>query len=139
MTLIFCDLQAQNQVVPDAKLYEMMGQEDVNKMLQLAPEKVAHYNCFLNQSFYISSELPKDYIQKGNIYQVTQSLDENLFFNEDINLIKSTKFNRLKYNFRADLNKFAVYTIGKTGEYLIFYPEEIYLQKEKAYFENRKC
>lgn len=136
MTFNFCDLQAQKQIIPDAKLYAMMGQEDVDLMLQIAPQKVAHYNCFLNQSFYISSELPENHIQKGDISHVTQSIDESQFFNEDISLIKSSKFNRLKYNFRADLDKYTVYTIGNSGEFIIFYPETIYLQKEKAYFQE---
>ncbi len=136
MTSFYCELQAQKQIIPDARLYEIMGQQQVDMMLQLAPEKIAHYNCFLNFSFYISSELPKDYVLRGDIATVTKKNDDNQYFNEDFNLVKSNKINRLKYNFRADLDKFAVYTIGNTGDFIIFYPETTYLKKEKAYFEE---
>lgn len=127
---------AQKSLSPDARLTEWFGEEKLDGMMNIAPHKVAHYNCFLNESFYVSSQLPQNYVMRGDVGNVKHSRDKNLLFNEEESLLNGAEINRLKYEFRAEPDKHAVYSIGSSGKYLIFYPENIYQEKESAYLKK---
>jgi hypothetical protein len=132
MTSFYCDLHAQKQVIPDSRLYEMMGQAEVDMMLQLAPEKVLIYNHMLNHSFYTSKNLPTNTKVVGSIYDV-KHINGSQIFSASENDILSHKFIFINYNFQRDSEKHLAYKIGESGQYLIVYPENLYFEKETKY------
>lgn len=135
MTFSFCDLQAQKQIIPDARLYEMMGQEEVDMMLQQAPEKVLIYNHMLNNSFYTSKNLPPNTKVVGNIHDV-KHINSNQPFSASESDILSQKFNFINYQFQRDSEKHIAYKIGDSGYYLIIFPEKLYFEKETKYVKS---
>lgn len=134
-TLSFCDLKAQKQVVPDAKLYAMMGQEEVDMTLQLAPEKVLIYNHMINYSFYISNDLPSNSKIMGSVFDVKQINGNQTLAVSEKDILEN-KFNYIEYDFRRSSKEYLAYKIGDSGSYLIVYPEGIYFDKEKAYVRS---
>ncbi|MDD4575502.1 MAG: hypothetical protein PHI36_03640 [Bacteroidales bacterium] len=131
----FCDLKAQKQVVPDAKLYAMMGQEEVDMTLQLAPEKVLIYNHMINYSFYISNDLPSNSKIMGSVFDVKQINGNQTLAVSEKDILEN-KFNYIEYDFRRSSKQYLAYKIGDSGSYLIVYPEGIYFEKEKAYVRS---
>ncbi|MDD2411737.1 MAG: hypothetical protein RBS19_02725 [Bacteroidales bacterium] len=131
----FYDLNAQKQVVPDAKLYEMMGQEEVDMTLQLAPEKILIYNHMINYSFYISNNVPSNTKIMGSVFDVKQ-IDGNQTLAVSEKDILENRFNYIEYDFRRSSKEYLAYKIGDSGSYLIVYPEDIYFEKEKAYVRS---
>lgn len=125
-------VSAQKQIVPDSRIAEVYGQAKVDAMMQSAPQKILHFNYFLNNSFYVSKTLPANTIPKGDIYSVS-SRNDDFLFNESEELVKQGKFNRLKYSFRMDSYNYTAYEMGSSGVYVIFYPEETFFAKERAY------
>ncbi len=135
MTSFYCELQAQKQIIPDARLYEMMGQQEVDMMLQLAPEKVLIYNHMLNHSFYTSKNLPTSTKVIGNIYEVKQIIGSQLFSVPE-NDVLAHKFIYTNYHFQRDSEKHVAYKIGDSENYLIVYPEKLYFEKETSYIRS---
>ena len=135
MTSFYCDLHAQKQVTPDSRLSEMMGQAEVDMMLQLAPEKVLIYNHMLNHSFYTSKKLPTNTKVVGSIYDV-KHINGSQLFSASENDILAHKFIFLNYQFQKDSEKHIDYKIGESGQYLIVYPEKIYSEKEVNYVRS---
>lgn len=135
MTFNFCDLKAQKQVVPDAKLYEMMGQEEVDMTLQLAPEKILIYNHMINYSFYILNNVPSNTKIMGSVFDVKQINGNQTLAVSEKDILEN-RFNYMEYDFRRSSKEYLAYKIGDSGSYLIVYPEEIYFEKEKAYVRS---
>lgn len=137
-SLLFCFsimASAQKQVVPDNRIAEVYGQAKVDAMLQKAPQKILHFNYFLNNSFYVSKTLPANTVNRGDIYSVP-SRNNDYVFNESEELVKQGKFNRLKYSFRLEPKKYTAYEMGSSGVYIIFYPEETYFANERTFIRE---
>lgn len=137
-SILFCfgiTLSAQKQVIPDSRIAEVYGQVKVDAMLQKAPQKILYFNYFLNNSFYVSKTLPSNTVIKGDIYSVP-SRNNDYVFNESEELVKQGQFNRLKYSFRLESNKYTAYEMGSSGIYVIFYPEETYFANERTFIKE---
>lgn len=128
-------VSAQKQIIPDSRIAEVYGQAKVDAMMQSAPQKILHFNYFLNNSFYISKTLPANAVIKGDIYNVS-SRNNDYVFNESEELVRQGKFNRLKYSFRLESNNYTAYEMGSSGIFVIFYPEEVYFERERAYMRT---
>lgn len=128
-------VSAQKQIIPDSRIAEVYGQAKVDAMMQSAPQKILRYNYFLNNSFYVSKTLPPKTVIKGDIFNVP-SRNNDYLFNENEEVVKQGKFNRLKYSFRIESNNYTAFEMGSSGVYVIFYPEESYFQKENAYIKS---
>lgn len=126
---------SQKKIEADTRIAEVYGQAKVEAMLASAPQKILHFNYFLNNSFYVSKSLPANTVVKGDIYSVP-SRNNDYVFNESEELVRQGKFNRLKYSFRLESNNYTAYEMGSSGIFVIFYPEEVYFERERAYMRT---
>lgn len=128
-------LNAQKQIVPDSRLIEWLGADEVQLMLEKAPDKILIYNYMLTSSYYISKGISKNIEVVGNIYDV-KTLRGSEFFNIDERKVLDKDFNYLKYDFKRDPQKNTAYKIGSTEYFLIIYSGLIYYKKEKEYIRS---
>ncbi len=102
----------QTNVVPDDKLYSRFQTEDINNMLNQAPQEIKYWNWFVENGFVIKEETP-EYASK---YEPLRFFDKDtkLAGEEEVAYTESV-FNIMQYDFEILQDKTNTYRIGNTG------------------------
>lgn len=130
LILLICSIslvEAQENI--DNRLYEIFTKKEVQSMTK---EKIADYNCFFMNGFYIAaaSEIPQD-AKIVNINSITEKKNVSQTVNVQREVDIKT-FNPLLYNFEKYLNPMELssedkvyFTFGDTSDYgyLVFRPK----------------
>lgn len=107
-----------NKPIPDPRLKEVFSESKIANLMEVAPEKISYYNLLLTSYCSVEKSAPANGVFKGDVSTINAkpgsswTIDANTF---DINT-----FNMLKFKIPLELNNKIYYTIGKTGDFLVF-------------------
>ncbi len=125
-------LYSQVQVKPDSRLYQCFSEEYLKNLETSNPKLIAYYNFYLDHSYFISTGKSEKKVDGNSIFSVKYKEQANKYFDEDIKVFSTQKFNPLKYDFKIEKNLYSHYLIDDKTV-LIFYPMKRFMKEYKKY------
>ena len=102
----------QGSVIPDNKLYAKFQTDDINNMVNLAPQEITYWNWFVYNGFVVKRTTP----DQAHRYPPLRFFDKDtkLAAEEEIAYDESS-FNIMAYDFEILPKTANAYRIGETG------------------------
>ncbi len=130
--ILFLSISAYSQIanpVPDNRLYEAFGKEQVEFLLQNNPDMVTYYNFFLDNAFVLIQH-PKE--KTAGLPKMT--LNNQKLVSEKPDISKGTKsINILKYSYTILPDESASYRLDDSGIAIVFFSAKEITEKYNKY------
>lgn len=120
------------QMQYDPMLYQMVPADQIERMLEDAPSKLADINFDLTHFAYVDSNLPADCIMMNEICTYV-SPDKTC---SDAEILSSKKFNRFYYAIPTDPTRYEAFPIGNSGFYVIVLPSDEFAKQKREYMRK---
>lgn len=125
--------QQQGSVVPDNRLYSRFQSDDINNMVNQAPEEIVYWNWFADNGFVV----------KRTTLEVAHKYQPLRFFDKDTKLATEEEvaydeasFNIMTYDFEILLDKTNIYRIGDTGYIVNIYSSRKLVENYNNFMRN---
>jgi len=131
-------IYAQNmELKPDQRLIEVIGNEKLSQMEESGSFKIAVYNYYLDNMYYISETEPENGINKGLITELSLKNGTGAFQENPI-VFENKTFNPYLYEFVIPYDEVIYYVIEEGKKYFVVYSRKTYEENLSRYLNDNK-
>ena len=131
------NIQSQNMgLKADPRLKEVFNYEKIKQLEENGSFKLAVYNYYLDNMYYLSDVVPQDAINVGSIYNL-ERMNSYATFQENIDVFDNKTFNPYLYQFNIPYNEITYYVIEEGKKYLVIYSREMYDSNLQHYLKEQ--
>lgn len=124
--------QSNGSLKYDRMLYQTISPEEIAKLENESPSKLADINFDLTHFCYVSDKLPDTYIMANEVSTYV-SPDQTCNIAE---IVASKSINRFHYALPSDSERYTVCPVGNTGFYVVVLPTNEFFQQKKTYMKK---
>lgn len=131
-------IYAQNmELKPDQRLIGVIGNEKLSQMEESGSFKIAVYNYYLDNMYYISETEPENGINQGLISELRLK-DGTGTFKKTAVVFENKTFNPYLYELNIPYDETIYYVIEEGKKYFVVYSRKTYEENLSRYLNDNK-